>query len=142
MIPFKYRDEVLWVAHDGVAGYLRVSKMLNRILQHFFWLGLRRDVVCFCKTCSVCQFTGKPNQIIPPIPLYPLPVMGQPFDHVIVDSVGPLVCSRNSHQYLLTTVCAATQFPEVVPLRKITTRVVMKELLKFFSLCFTKSHSD
>lgn len=107
---------------------------LNRVLQHFFWPGLKRDVVCFCKTWSVCQLAGKTNQTILPVPLYPIPVMRQPFDHVIIDILSPLVCSRNGHPYVLTMMCAATRFPDAVPLRTITTGAVTKEMLKFFSV--------
>ena len=94
VVPSGYRDEILSVAHDGLAGHLGISKTLNRISQHFFWPGVKQDVVRFCKTCHVCQLTGKPNQTIPPAPLYPIPVIGQPFDHVIADIVGPLVHSK------------------------------------------------
>ncbi|KAG5831832.1 hypothetical protein ANANG_G00283560, partial [Anguilla anguilla] len=106
----------------------------DRIRRHFFWPGLKRDVVKFCKTCHVCQVTGKPNQTIPPAPLYPIPVVGEPFEHIILDCVGPLPRSKGGHQYLLTIMCAATCFPEAVPLRKITAKAVIKALTKFFSV--------
>ena len=134
VVPSVYREEILRVAHDGLAGHLGIAKTLNRINQHFFWPGAKRDVVCFCKSCCVCQLAGKPNQTIPPAPLYPIPVMGQPFDHVIIDIVGPLVRSTSGYRYLLTIMCAATRFPEAIPLRKITTKVVLRELLGFFSM--------
>ncbi|KAL2078791.1 hypothetical protein ACEWY4_026476 [Coilia grayii] len=89
VLPVEYRDKVLSVAHDGLAGHLGIAKTLHRINQHFFWPGVRRDVVRFCKTCRVCQLAGKPNQTIPPVPLYPIPVLGEPFSTVIVDIVGP-----------------------------------------------------
>ena len=36
VMPSGYRDEILSVAHDGLAGHLVISKTLNRISQHFF----------------------------------------------------------------------------------------------------------
>lgn len=36
-------------------------------------------------------------------------------------------------KYLLTMMCAATRFPEAIPLRKITTNSIVKALIKFFS---------
>ena len=131
VMPSGYRDEILSVAHDGLASHLDISNTPNHTNQHFFWPGVKRDVICFCKTCRV---TGKPNQTIPPTHLYPRPVIGQPFDHVTADIVSPLVRSMGGYQYLLTMMFAATHFPEAVPLRTISARMVLKELLKFLSL--------
>lgn len=110
VVPSVYRDEILCVAHDGVAGHLGVAKPLNRICQQFYWPGVKQDVVRLCKTCKICQLVGKPNHAIPPATLYPIPVIGQPFDHVIVDIVGPLVRSRNGYEYMLKMMCVYT-FP-------------------------------
>lgn len=58
----------------------------------------------FCETCHVCQVVGKPNQIIQPAPLYPVPMVFEPFEHIIIDCVGPLPCSKSGYIYLLTIV--------------------------------------
>lgn len=81
----------------------------------------------------MCQLVGKPNQKIPPAPLYPIPAIGEPFSRVILDCVGPLPRTRTGNQYLLTIMCVATRYPEAVPLRKITSSSVIKALTKFFS---------
>ncbi len=95
--------------------------------------GLKADIVQYCRTCHTCQLTGKPNQTIPSAPLVPIPAIGEPFEHVIVDCVGPLPKTRSGNQFLLTVMCSATRFPEAIPLRKITASVVVKALVKFFS---------
>ena len=134
VVPTVYRQDVLQLAHEHPwSGHLGITKTYDRILQHFFWPGLKADVAKFCKTCSVCQLTGKPNQVVPPVPLKPIPVVGEPFERVIVDCVGPLPKSKSGNQFLLTLMCSATRFPEAIPLRKITAPVVTKALLKFFT---------
>lgn len=87
----------------------------------------------FCNTCHGCQLTGKANQVIPRAPLHPIPVLGEPFERVIVDCVGPLPRTRSGNQYLLTVMCSATRYPEAIPLRTITAKTVVKALIKFFS---------
>lgn len=135
VVPASCRDEVLGLAHDHhFAGHLGVNKTLDRILRHFFWPGIKRDVAKYCRTCHVCQITGKPNQVIPPAPLQPIPVSSEPFEHVILDCVGPLPRTKSGNQYLLTVMCSLTRFPEAIPLRKISAPVVIKALLGFFSL--------
>ncbi|XP_048035833.1 uncharacterized protein LOC125261281 [Megalobrama amblycephala] len=134
VVPSIFRQQVLSLAHDHLlSGHLGVTKTYNRVLQHFFWYGLKRDVVKYCKTCHVCQYAGKPNQVIPPAPLIPIPVIGEPFEHVIVDCVGPLPKTKSGNQFLLTIMCSATRYPEAIPLRKITSRAVVKVLTKFFT---------
>lgn len=135
VVPTCYRNSVLAVAHESQwAGHLGVSKTYQHILKQFFWPGLKKDVAEFCRTCHTCQIVGKPNQPIPPAPLHPIPALDQPFDRVLVDCVGPLPRTQNGNEYLLTIMCAATRFPEAIPLRKITSRSVIKALTHFFSL--------
>lgn len=76
---------------------------------------------------------GNPNQVVPPAPLHPIPAVGEPFDHVIVDCVGPLPKTKCGNQYLLTVICLNTRFPEAVHLQKIIASAVTKALIKFFT---------
>lgn len=134
VVPTEYRAHVLSLAHDHVmSGHLGVTKTYNRLLRHFFWPRVKKDVTVYCRTCPTCQVMGKPNQVIPPAPLVPIPVLGEPFEHVVVDCVGPLPKTKTGHQFLLTIMCVATRYPEAVPLRKITSKAVIKALVKFFS---------
>lgn len=55
---------------------------------------MKADMVHFCTGCSTCQIVGKPNQVVPPAPLQPIPVIGEPFKHVIVDCVGPFAQNK------------------------------------------------
>lgn len=81
VVPSTYRSQVLSLAHDHPwSGHMGVTKTYNRVLKHFFWPGLKSDVVQHCRTCHVCQVAGKPNQVIPPAALCPIPVMGEPFE--------------------------------------------------------------
>lgn len=134
VVPKPFRSQVPSLAHDiPWAGHLGVTKTYDRILRHLFWPGLKQDVAQHCKSCHTCQLMGKPNQGISPAPLQPIPVMGEPFERVIVDCVGPLPRTKSGNQYLLTIMCAATRYPEAIPLRKITSKVIVAALTKFFS---------
>ncbi len=59
VVPSIFHQQVLTLAHDHLlSGHLGVTKTYNRVLQHLFWYGLKRDVVQFCKTCHVYQYAG------------------------------------------------------------------------------------
>lgn len=134
VVPQPFRSQVLGLAHDHcMSGHLGIKKTYNRVLRFFFWPGLKSDVVKFCRSCDTCQVSGKPNQLIPSAPLKPIPVVGEPFEHVIVDCVGPLPKTKSGNQYILTVMCAATRYPEAVPLRSLKARAIVKALVKFFS---------
>ena len=135
VVPQIYHREVISLAHDNpMAGHLGISKTHDRILAHFWWPTLRKDVTEYCKSCHTCQIVGKPNQKIPPAPLKPIPAFEEPFSRIIIDCVGPLPKTKSGNQYLLTVMCASTRFPEAIPLRNIKARTIVKALIKFFTL--------
>ena len=135
VVPQSKRQDVLSMAHETpLAGHLGVNKTYQRVLNHFYWRKLRQDVVEFCRSCHVCQLVGKPNQKIQQAPLIPIPAFEVPFSRVIIDCVGPLPKTRTGNKYLLTIMCSSTRFPEAVPLRNIKAPMIVKSLIKFFTL--------
>ena len=129
VIPKAYRSEVLSLAHETpLSGHLGINKTYKKIINHFYWPGIQKDVVEFCNTCHACQVIGKPNQTIPKAPLKPIPVFEEPFSRILIDCVGPLPKTKKVNQYLLTIMCASTRFPEAAPLRNFTTKTVVQAL--------------
>lgn len=52
VVPKTYRSEILSLAHETpVSGHLGINKTHQKILSHFYWPGVRKDVAQFCKTC-------------------------------------------------------------------------------------------
>ena len=133
VVPAKFRLLVLKVAHDE-GGHFGVRKTYGHLLKYFFWPRVKKDVAEYIKTCHVCQLTGKPNKHIKPAPLQPIPALSEPFEHLIVDCVGPLPPSKSGCKYLLTIMCQSTRYPAAYPLRSITTKAVVKALSRFISI--------
>ena len=65
--------------------------------------------------------------------MVPLPVIEEPFQHIAMDTVGPLPCSRQGHRYTLMICDYATRYPDAFPLKTIDAPHVAEELMKFFS---------
>ena len=123
------------LAHESaMAGHLGVNKTYAKILNHFYWPHLRKDVSEYCKSCHVCQMVGKPNETIPVAPLKPIPICSEPFSEIIIDCVSPLPKTKSGNQYLLTIMCRFTRFPEAIPLCNIKAHRIVESLVKFFSL--------
>lgn len=113
VVPTAYRQHILSVAHESQwSGHLGVTKTYDLVLQYFFWPGLKSDVAKYWRCCHVCKLVGKPNRVIPPVLLHPIPVTGEPFERVLIDCVGPLLWTKGGNQYLLTIMYAfQRQFP-------------------------------
>ena len=90
-----------------------------------------RDVAGFCRNCPECQRTAKGNQL--KVPLFPLPVMKEPFERIAMDIVGPLNCSKKGNQYILVVCDYATRYPEAFPLRSISAEAMAEHLMQLFS---------
>lgn len=58
----------------------------------------------YCRSCHVCQVVGKPNQSFLAAPLHPISAIGESFEHVWIDCVGPLPRTKSgnlsSHNYV------------------------------------------
>ena len=88
VVSKQYRQDILSLAHENLLeGHLCVTKTCDKSLSHFFWPGLRYDVMEFCKSYHSCQLVGKPNWKIPTAPLKPIPAFEEPFSRVIMDCV-------------------------------------------------------
>jgi hypothetical protein len=134
VVPSKYRDRVISLAHESLmGGHLGSKKTLDRITSNFHWPGISNDVHKFCKSCDICQRTI-PKGKIPKVPLGEMPIISEPFFRIAVDLIGPLApVSEGGHRYILIIVDYATRYPEAVPLRKIDTISVAEALLEVFS---------
>ncbi|XP_078694909.1 uncharacterized protein LOC144923898 [Branchiostoma floridae x Branchiostoma belcheri] len=133
VVPTKHRLKILRLAHAiPLAGHLGIARTRERVLQHFYWPGLFRDVKRFCKGCPECQKSatrrvGDKHTMVAP------PVIGEPFRRIGIDIVGPLPRSNSGNKYILTIVDHATRYPEAIPLPSTEAERVANALMTFFS---------
>ncbi|XP_038054655.1 uncharacterized protein LOC119726874 [Patiria miniata] len=134
VVPSKYREQVMKVAHDSVmSGHLGAKKTSDRVLANFYWPGLLDDIKRYCASCDICQRTIAKGKVAR-VPLDDMPLIDTPFRRIAVDIVGPIqpVTDKGS-RYILTVVDYATRYPEAVALPKIEAERVAEALLTIFS---------
>ena len=52
VVPKSYRHEILSIAHESpMSGHLGINKTYHKLINHFYWPGLKSDVSKYCKTC-------------------------------------------------------------------------------------------
>ncbi|XP_076043849.1 uncharacterized protein LOC143026944 [Oratosquilla oratoria] len=133
VLPTSLRTPIMEVAHQGLSGHLGIRKTYLRLLNEFYWPGMKKDVAEFVKNCHPCQIVGKPNETIPPYPLQPIKVPFEPFSKLIIDIVGPLPKTKKGNQYILTTLCPTTRYPDAFPLKNISAKTVANTLANLFT---------
>ena len=132
VLPKIYRSEIFSLAPETpMSGHVGVNKTYHKILNYFYWPGLKADVSNYCTSCHTCQVVEKPNQVIPKAGLRPIPAFDEPFSRIIIDCVGLLLKTKSGNEYLLTIMCASIRFPEAIPFRNIKTKTIVKVLVKF-----------
>ena len=132
VLPRVRHRKVLELAHRRpLAGHLGRLKTARRILRNFYWPTLFRDVKEFCEQCPECQLTTRNKNWR--APLISLPIIGEPFERIAMDIVGPLPKTSTGHQYILVVSDYATRFPDAFPFRRFTAAVVAEKLLELFT---------
>lgn len=128
VIPISLRKNILKLAHNSLtAGHMGISNTKARASAQFYWPGLSTDIHRWCTECTECQRVNgiKRNMA----PLQEVPVVEQPWSKVAMDVVGPLSRTPRGVKYMLTMICLATRYPEVVPLKAIDTESVLEGFL-------------
>ena len=115
VVPRSCRRDLLVIAHSiPLSGHLGTDKKTrNRLLAHYFWPYIYRDVQRFCATCPECQKTGRKLKH-EKVALKPIPTVRVPFKKIGIDIVGPLPRSENGNRFILTIVDFSTRYPEAL----------------------------
>ena len=128
----EYRGKCLRLAHENF-GHLGRNKMTDHIRNFFYWPTITIDAMNHIKSCPSCQKMDKtePKHMT----IQEREITTVPFDRVAIDLVGPFPTAREGFKYLLTCIDMATRWPEAVPLRKTTTKIILEQLTTIFSRC-------
>ncbi|KAL4001114.1 caldesmon [Sarotherodon galilaeus] len=133
VVPKEYRSVILHLGHTVPwSGHLGQAKTYNRVAQRFYWPGLYKDVVDYCKTCHECQKVA-PTKLSDRAQLQTLPIMDVPYERIAMDIIGPLPKSSNGHKYALVICDYATRYPDVYPLRSLQVKHIVRCLVDLFS---------
>ena len=133
VLPVNRRQQVLEMGHSSsIAGHFGVKKTHAKISRHFYWPGLWTQVKAYVRTCKGCQLAAKQHKSR--APLQPLPCVGEPFQKVAFDLVGPLPRTPSGNKYLLTAMCLYTKFPHAVPLKKVDNVSVLEAMMEIFAV--------
>ncbi|XP_055874549.1 uncharacterized protein LOC129924313 [Biomphalaria glabrata] len=134
VVPQTYRKTIIESGHSKpFSGHMAVSRTKKRILQHFYWPSITKDVKKYVSTCHICQMKG-PKGRHTQAPLQTVELTDKPFQKVAIDIIGPIpIESARKHKYILTLVDTCTRWPEAIPLVNITAIDITRALSEIFS---------
>ena len=127
--PTEHKQKCLVLVHEQF-GHPGRNKMTGHLRKLFYWPSWTSDVARHCRSCDTCQKFTKQNPSV--LPMQEREVVTVPSERVCVHLVGPFPTAKGGFQFLLTYIDMATRWPEAIPLRKTTTRMVIDQLKSIF----------
>ena len=113
------------------AGHFGVKKTFARLSLYFLWPKMWGQVKQYVRSCTGCQKASRNTHSR--APLQPLPCVGEPFEKVAFDIVGPLPRTVSGNWYLLTMMHLFTKYPEAIPLRRVDNITILEAMLEIFA---------
>ena len=100
---------ILYNLHsDSLAGHFALEETYRRVKVRYYWPQMYDDVWRYVQTCDECQRKGKNKRTEP---LHSIKV-GQPFDRIGMDIVGPLPTTNKGNKYIVVATDYLTKWPE------------------------------
>ena len=132
VLPKSRRNQVLMLAHGlPGAGHFGNHKTHAWLNSYFTWPGMVREIAEHCRSYKGCQLASPDKN--PRAPLKPLPCIGQRFELLAMDLVGPLERTQRGRKYILTAMYLFSKYPAAPPLKRVDTESVVEGLVEILS---------
>ena len=125
-----FRRKILEIAHDRL-NHMGARRVRALVRQRFVWPGMGQEIIQFCRSCPTCQRCVKAPAR--KVPMVERAVLSEPFEVLAFDIVGPMPKGKGGCRFLLIAICMASRWPEAIPLRSITAKVVAAGMVEVFS---------
>ena len=116
-----------------MAGHFGFDKTYEKIKLRYFWPKMYTQIKDWIATCEECS-KHKKYRAYKTAPLQPIPV-GQPFDRVQLDLIGPFPLSQKKNKYILVFVDAKTKWCKACAIPTMDSKQIAQA---FFDLIITR----
>lgn len=109
-------------------GHAGQKKLLEKLRGNYYWKNMTRDIANFVQKCQKCQMCKLKPKSKEPMTITPTPQ--EPFEILVVDSVGPLPKSLNDNCYIVTIMCELTKYLITVPIPNKQANTVVRAIFE------------
>src|SRR5437660_12277836 len=116
-------ETVLYMVHNHkMGGHFGIDATYNKIAERYYWKRMYEDTKEYVKFCNNCQRRGQKGgkSYLNPIEV------GDPFERIGIDFVGPLEKTRRGNRYILMTTDYLTKWPEAKAMKDAMATNVVK----------------
>ena len=118
--------ETLRQLHDApLAGHLGQDNTYHQVSQHYYWPGMKKDIIRYVQTCKICQ---KRQRRRGEAPLEPIQKYPEPFYQIGVDVMGPLPRTPTGKRYIVVAVDHFTKWVEARALEEADAQSIVQFL--------------
>lgn len=128
LVPEPFRKTLFEYYHsEPSAAHMGTRKVIDKLLQFYYWPKLRNDIGKWVRQCRTCQKI-KVEQKAPMGFMQAKEGLPPPFAIISGDVIGPLPRSYQGNKYILVFLDTSTRWPIVVPLRSVGAKEVVRVL--------------
>src|SRR6266498_1985421 len=142
IVPRSQYYPLMYTFHnDPTAGHLGYKKVLQKLLERYYWPGMAKDVKQYIAACYQCQMK-KPMQKINE--LHPIS-LSRLFNRWGVDVVGPLLITPKGNRYIIVAVEYLSKWQEAKAVSEANALSISNFLYQNIICrfgCFTHLHMD
>lgn len=130
VIPKENRQQLMHDNHDAKeAGHGGIRKTCDRLLQRYYWPGLRKEVRKYVKGCEQCQVYKESHQL-PGGHMELRETILKPFQVLNIDIAGPLPMTGRKYRFILVCVDQCSKYVIAKPLRRTTAKEIIDVIRK------------
>lgn len=120
--------------HDDqmFGGHLSRKKVYEKLKNEVYWKGMSNDIRKYIQSCEKCMVSKVKPINREQMTITRTPV--EPFEILVVDTVGPLPKSTNGNKYIITMMCELSKFLITVPAPDNTANTTARILMENFIL--------
>lgn len=113
-------------------GHVGKKKLYEKLRSQFYWPNMTKDVSKFVSACHKCKVNKPKNLHKEPMIITKTPQ--QPFECIIVDTIGKLPKSKNNNEYIVTIICELTKYLVTIAIPNKEANTVAKAIVESFVL--------
>ncbi len=131
VLPLSLRQEIMKYFHNNpwAGAHQGEARTYSLIARKFWWSGMRKNIIQFCRNCISCATFKAPSKLIR-AEMSRLPIVTYPWEGVCSDILGPIQPTVKENKYILTFTDYFTRWTEAFAIKEISAETVLRTFVQ------------